>query len=243
MQSASDVLRQTARALLLGAVGVLAACSSAPAGQSKDTGFHASQLIKADMDRVADAHRRQIDASLHALADKLYRRNPREWKKAGLTSHEAAMARLFANPQWNFAELQGKAGTDAILLGLREDYRGDRVLALIAGMGGMLHAAFKGKQEFYLTDDLDPQSLYNAARNLEIADWKLTHAHNAKNEPLLLSNEMAGSQNLSFEREFGRMIGNLDLLSALLADKTQRTVVKVVQSMATAIFLPIAMLK
>ena len=153
------------------------------------------------------------------------------------------MAHLFANPFWDFPELQGKKGTEAILLGLRDDYMGDRVLALIAGMGGMLNTAFNGKNEFFVHDDLNPQMLYNAARNLEIAAWKLANARNAKAEPLLLSNEMGPQANLSFEREFGKMIGSLDLLSVLIADKTNRTVVKIVQSLATAIFLPIAMIK
>jgi hypothetical protein len=56
--------------------------------------------------------------------------------------------------------------------------------------------------------------------------------------PILYSNEMSPVQNLSFEREFGRLIGNLDLLTQTVADKTNRTVVKVVQNIATAVFLP-----
>ena len=46
-------------------------------------------------------------------------------------------------------------------------------------------------------------------------------------------------QNLSFEREFGRLIGSLDLLTQIIADKSSRTVVKVVHNLATAVFLPI----
>ena len=41
------------------------------------------------------------------------------------------------------------------------------------------------------------------------------------------------------EREFGRLIGNLDLLTQTVADKTNRTVVKIVQNIAAAVFLPI----
>ena len=46
-------------------------------------------------------------------------------------------------------------------------------------------------------------------------------------------------KNLSFEREFGKMIGNLDVLSKIIADKTNRLVAKVFQNLATAIFLPV----
>jgi hypothetical protein len=104
-------------------------------------------------------------------------------------------------------------------------------------MGGMLNAAFEEKTEFFLLDELDPQKLYNSARNLEIAAWKLANARDAGGVPLLLSNEMAqGGQpaNLSFEREFGKMIGNLDLLAALLADKGHRIIARVAQNVATA---------
>jgi hypothetical protein len=58
-------------------------------------------------------------------------------------------------------------------------------------------------------------------------------------EPLLLSNEAGPVRNLSFEREFGKVIGSLDVLSKIVAEKNNRTVIKVIQSMATAVFLPI----
>jgi hypothetical protein len=114
------------------------------------------------------------------------------------------------------------------------------VLALIAGLGGMIQTAFNDKTEFYVLDDLDPQNLYNAARNVEIAVWKLSNDRNSLGELFLLSNEAAGPvQNLSFEREFGKLINSLDVLSKIVASKTDRTVTKVVQSLATAVFLPI----
>ncbi|MDP2793282.1 MAG: hypothetical protein Q8O25_04240 [Sulfurisoma sp.] len=212
---------------------VLAGCAASGA-------FEPGQLAKTDIDRVADAHRREVFASLRLVAEKLYRRNPREWKKGGQASMEAALARLF-DPAlaWRLPELEERRGTEAVLLALREDWRGDRVAALVAGLGGMLHGAFNERTEFYVLDDLDPQRLHNSARNLEIAAWKLAHARGADGELLLLANEMAPVQNLSFEREFGKMIGNLDLLSRIVADKTNRAFVKIVQSMATAVFLPV----
>ena len=54
----------------------------------------------------------------------------------------------------------------------------------------MVFISYNGKTELYLTDVLDPQKLYNSARNIEIAAWKLAHAHDARGEPLLLSNEV-----------------------------------------------------
>jgi hypothetical protein len=55
----------------------------------------------------------------------------------------------------------------------------------------------------------------------------------------MLSNHGSHPLNLSFEREFGRMIGNLDLLAKIVSDRTRRVVVRVVQNFATAVFLPV----
>lgn len=221
---------------------LLAGCVSTGTTPRKPVaGFDPNQIAKSDIDRVAEAHQREVFASLKLLAEKLYRRNPREWRKGGQASLEAAVARIFeANHGWVFRELEGRRGTDAIHLAFREDYAGDRVLAFIAGLGGMVMTAFNDKSELFLLDDLDPQALFNAARNVEIAVWKLSNAKTAGGELYLLSNEGAGPvRNLSFEREFGKIIGSLDLLSKIVADKTNRIVAKVFQNLATAIFLPV----
>lgn len=222
----------------------LAACAPAPPAGGPGSGFDPGQLAKTDIDRVADAYRREIFASLRLLAEKLYRRNPREWRKGGAAGLDAALAGLFDPAAgWRFAELEGRYGTDALQLAFRHDFRGDRVRALIGGLGGMIQSAFNDKSEFYLTDDLDPQKLYNSARNVEIAVWRLSQARDGDGGLFLVSNEMAMPQNLSFEREFGKIIGHLDLLSKIVADKTNRTIVKMIQSLATAVFLPVAALR
>lgn len=233
------------RALMSLAVLVLAlaACAPVPSAGGPGSGLDPGQLAKTDIDRVADAYRREIFASLRLLAEKLYRRNPREWRKGGAAGLDAALARLFdPTATWRFAEFEGRYGTDALQLAFRDDYRGDRVLALVVGLGGMIQTAFNDKTEFYVTDDLDPQKLYNSARNVEIAVWRLSQARDGDGDGglFLISNEAAMPQNLSFEREFGKIIGHLDLLSKIVADKTNRTIVKMIQSLATAVFLPVA---
>jgi hypothetical protein len=237
------------RLLLPAAVSatILAACAgpSPGPGPQGTTGFDPAQLAKSDVDRFADEHRREVFASLRLLAEKLYKRNPHEWQKGGQAAGmDAAIGRLF-EPRyaWRLPEFEGRWGTDLVLAGLREDYRGDRVAAFVGGLGGMLDAAFAGKTEFFMFDDLDAQKLYNSARNVEIAAWKLGHARDAEGRLLLLSNEMSPDYNLSFEREFGKMIGNLDLLAKVIADKNHRTIAKAIQSIATAVFLPVAGLK
>lgn len=229
--------------LLLASLAILAACGARGTAPPRPAGtlFHPSQLAKTDIDRVAEAHQREIFLNLRALTEKLYRRNPRELKKSGRASAATGVARIFdGRHEWRFAELRGARGVQAIHLAFREDYQGDRVLAYVAGLASMIQIAFNDKTEFFLLDDLDPQGLYNAARNVEIAVWKLSNARTPNGELFLLSNDGAGPvQNLSFEREFGKVIASLDVLSKVVADKENRTVIKMIQSVTTAAFLPI----
>jgi hypothetical protein len=198
-------------------------------------------IAKTDIDQIAEIHRQAAFGSLRILAEKLYRRNPREWQKnPDHKSMEDALSRLFTpDHHWNFVELGDRRGAEAIHLGLREDWQGDRVLAYIGGLGAMMDDAFDNKKEFFVLDTLNAQKLYNCARNIEIADWKLRQAKTSSGELLLLSNERGPIDNLSFARETGKMIAQFDLLAHIIADKTNRTVIKTVQTVGTYVFLPI----
>jgi hypothetical protein len=123
------------------------------------------------------------------------------------------------------------------LLALKPEYGGDRVFAFGVGLASMVFLAYNGKTEFYLPESLDPQKLYNSARNIEIAAWKLANARDSRGQPLLLSNDMAGDvRNLSFEREFGKMIAYQDVMAQIAAQRTNRIIRRVVQTLATAVF-------
>ena len=222
---------------------LLTACATR-VGQDgqRESHFDPRYLAKTEIDRVLDTHRAELVAGLRRLAEKLYRRNPREWRKAGQPGLDAALVRLFSGTI-DFPELEGRREGAAALYAFDPAYQGDRVLAVMAGLLGMVYAAFEHKQEFFVLDDLNEQKLYNCARNVEIAIWKMSSTRDASGAPLLLSNELDPNQpNLSFEREFGRIIGGLDILSKIVADKHGRTVTRLTQSLATAIFLPVGAL-
>jgi len=203
--------------------------------------FKASDIAKSDIDTAAEAHSQECLASARLLMEKLYRRNPREWRKGHSSSSDAALARAFdPRAEFRFAELGNLRGADAILLALKPEYGGDRVFAFGVGLASMVFLSYNGKTEFYLTDSLDAQKLYNSARNIEIAAWKLANARGANGELLLLSNETAGDvRNLSFERELGKMIAYQDVMARIAAQRTNRIIRRVVQTLATAVFLPI----
>ena len=244
----SPARRRIAGALLL---SPLAACTTpatpptaATTGRRAapgDAPFTANELLKSDIDAVADVHLRESMASARLVMDKLYRRNPRELRKRGTTTAEAAVARAFdPRHQWRFAELSQQRGTAALQVAFRQDFTGDRVFAFGVGLGSMISQAYDDKREFFLTDTLDAQRLYNAARNVEIAAWKLANARDPAGELLLLSNEASPSApNLSFEREFGKLIAYQDTLALIMAQRNNRTIRRFSQGVATAVFLPL----
>ena len=113
----------------------------------------------------------------------------------------------------------------------------------MSGLLGMVYAAFEHNDDFYVLDDLNEQKLYNCARNIEIAIWKMSSTRLGNGDPMLLSNELDPSNpNTSFEREFGRVIGLLELLSKVVADKHGRSITRLTQNLATAVFLPVSAL-
>ena len=229
--------------LLLASIVFSPACATRiDSGGKKESRFDPRYLAKTEIDRVSDTNRAEVMAGLRRIAEKLYKRNPKEWKKAGQPTMEAALDHLFSGTV-DFPELEGRREGAAALFAFGPNYHGDRVLGIMAGLLGMVYAAFENKDDFYLLDDLSEQKLYNCARNVEIAVWKMSSTKNANGESLLLSNELdPNNPNLSFEREFGRVIGLLDFMSKVMADKHGRTITRFTQSMATAIFLPVGAL-
>jgi len=200
-----------------------------------------TQLGKTDFDRMADHEIRENIQSLRSLMIKLYKRNPSELKKSTSEDAEKMVNWVFnGNHNWNFEAINNIQGNDAIYLAFNEDYKGDRVLPFIVGIYTMLIKAHGGKKEFYLFDSIDPQLLYNASRNVEIAAWKLSNTKDASGRLFLVANEINEKENnLSFEREFGKIIGRTDFIAFTLSEKMERSITRVIQNLATGILIPI----
>ena len=233
--------------LVLTLCGLVCACSTNTPIEGKpipERGDRSSanQLAKNDFDRMADVELQENTRSLKNLMLKLYKRNPNQLAKSTTDNAEKMVDWVFESElqhHWQFKEIDNKQGTEAIFLAFDANYQGDRVLPFIVGIQTMLIKAHGNKKEFYLTDNIEPQRIYNVARNIEIAAWKLSTARDANGKLYLISNELSDKDhNLSFEREFGKMIGRTDLYAIALAEKSQRFISRVVQSIATAVFLP-----
>ena len=100
---------------------------------------------------------------------------------------------------------------------------------------------YNHKTEFYILSRVDAQKLYNSARNIEAVIWKLSNARNKNGELVLVSNsaDPQDVNNLSFEREFGKIIGIQDVLARSVENKSIRSIRSGIVNLALMIFLPI----
>lgn len=224
----------------------LAACGAPPIqrrdGTSSTRAFSMKELAKSNVDTVIEIHQQEILAILKTLTLKLYRRNPNEWRKAGHASAEAATATLFEPlSHWEISPQKELPWENALHNPWRPDFAGDRVHALMSGLLVMHMAAFNHQTEFYLLSEIDAQKLYNAARNTEAVVWKLSSARAPEGVPILVSNSINPGEaaNLSFEREFGKLIGIEDTLAKIIEDKSNRAIRFGVVNLASMVFLPI----
>ncbi|RYF68858.1 MAG: hypothetical protein EOO29_34410 [Comamonadaceae bacterium] len=229
------------------AAAALAGCGT-PAhtsrGEVQAAAVAPTELAQSDVNRMATLGMRANLDGLYLLMDKLYRRNPAEWRK-GQTPGQLP-GRILAGQRVRTAieqreawpPLQGRQDIAALALALSPEFTGDRVAAVIYATADMIVTAHGGKTEFFLIDSLDAQHLYNAARNVESAVWLIAQRRDAAGRPLLLADEItADARNLSFEREFGKVIARLDLLAGVVAEKYRRAAISYVQGLMGGTFL------
>lgn len=232
-------------ALLLSGLFLLPGCAGQAIqrkdGQQSSRTFSLSNLAKTDVDMVSEMTQREVLAGLQRLTIKLYRRNPQEYRKNSHASPEVAAGHIFDQvPRWRQSGFDQFDWRESLRLAFAEDNPGDRVHALMAALTVMTMASYDHRTEFFMTDELSPQSLYNSARNIEAVVWKLSNARTSAGLPFLLSNGREGEiENLSFEREFGKLIGQQDLLALILEDKSNRAINRVIQNVASFILLPV----
>ena len=221
----------------------LFSCSSSTLEKKNSTQYDKgsiNQFGKSDFDRMADYEIRENIESLKILMIKFYKKNPNQLKKSTSDNAEKMTNWVFnGDHNWKFNRINNAQGVEALNQVFDANFEGDRVLSLIAGLYTMLIKAHGDKKEFYIFDSLDPQKIYNASRNFEIIVWKLSSKKDSEGRPYLLSNSINSSEaNLSFEREFGKIIGRTDYFAFILSEKTERAVTRAIQSFTTGIFLP-----
>lgn len=192
---------------------------------------------------VIDEHLVQTNKHAISLMTKLYKRNPKELKKAPPgTTVEKRIKQLFGFPrQIQFNELNDKYANSALVNAFSNDFKGDRVFSFMAGIAGTLHSSYNFKEEFFMLDTINEQRIYNSARNLETASWLLNNKRDLNGELYIISNSLTTNSvnNLSFERTFGKLIASQDILAEIIANRNNRTINKVLHGFASTTLLPI----
>jgi hypothetical protein len=203
-------------------------------------GYEIKNLAKSEIDLVTDEFIRETRSLVRELMVKLYGRNPDQLQRGSVRSLERRLHQLSDNPgSLAFKELGNAQEIAALELVFDEGFTGDRVFALIVGLGGMLRRAYGYNSESYMFDSLDSALLETSARNIEILVWRLKNNRRSDGRPFIISSEYRGSiDNLSFERLFGKLIALQDMMARIAGDADDRRVTKAVHT-ATSVFIPL----
>jgi hypothetical protein len=203
-------------------------------------GYEIKNLAKSDIDLVADEFIQETRSAVRELVVKLYKRNPVQLKKNPGMTIEGRLAQLRVHRnELNFVELGGKQGIEAMLMAFDPDFTGDRVFALVVGLGSMLREAYSYKSEMFLTDQLDARVLLVSARNVEVLLWRLKNTRKPDGEHYIITHEYDGLvDNLSFERLFGKIIILQEMMARIAGDADDRTVTGAVHAMSK-VFIPL----
>lgn len=203
-------------------------------------GYEIKNLAKSDIDLVADEFIQETRSAVGELVVKLYKRNPVQLQKNPGMTIEGRLAQLRVHRnELNFVELGGKQGIEAMLMAFDPDFTGDRVFALVVGLGSMLREAYSYKSEMFLTDQLDAKVLLVSARNVEVLLWRLKNTRKPDGEHYIITHEYHGViDNLSFERLFGKIIILQEMMARIAGDSDDRTVTGAVHAMSK-VFIPL----
>jgi hypothetical protein len=202
-------------------------------------GYEMRNLAKTDIDLVADEFIEESRNEVRELLVKLYKRNPDQLAvNPGMTVEGRLAQFRVAQGRLDFPELDGLQGIDAMNLTFDPEFRGDRVFALVVGLGSMLRQAYGFKPEMFIHDRLNGAALLTSARNVEILLWKLKHTRKPNGEPYLVTYEYRGViDNLSFERLFGKLIVLQEMMARIAGDRGDRAVTRSVHAVSS-VFLP-----
>ena len=202
--------------------------------------YEIKNLAKSDIDLVADEFIAETRSAVRELVVKLYKRNPDQLHKIPGLTVEGRLAQLKVHRhELDFPELKGKQGIDAMNLAFDPAFRGDRVFALIVGLGSMLRIAYSYKPEMFIHESLDSKVLLASARNVEVLLWKLKNTRKPNGEHYLITYEYQGVvDNLSFERLFGKIIMLQEMMARIAGDSDDRAVTGAVRAVSK-VFIPL----
>ena len=203
-------------------------------------GYELKNLAKSDIDLVADRFIVKTRDDVLELVVMLYNRNPNQLAKIPGMTIEGRLAQLKVRRyKLQFAELEYKQDIDAMNLAFDANYRGDRVFALIVGLGSMLRQAYAYQPEMFFTDQLEAEVLLTSARNVEMLWWKLKNMRKPNGHHFIVTYEDRGVvDDLSFERLFGEIVVLQEIMAEIVDDSSDRAVTGAVHAVSK-VFIPL----
>ena len=222
-------------------IAPLAFCVGSILLLSSCAGYEVKNLAKSDFAMVADDFILETRHLVRELMVKLYKRNPVQLHKSeGVTIGTRLNQLRRQRQQLIFEELGGRQNIDALEMTFDESFEGDRIFALIVGLGGMLRQAYGYNDEMFMFEKLSGEALVTSARNIEILIWRLKHDRKENGELFLITSETNGViDNLSFERLFGKLIMLQDMMARIADDSSNRTVTGAVHGVISTVFIPL----
>ncbi|MDE0950639.1 MAG: hypothetical protein OSA45_05175 [Halioglobus sp.] len=203
-------------------------------------GYEIKNLMKTDIDLVTDEFIIKTRGDVRELVIKLYKRNPDQLRKIPGMTVEGRLAQLRVHRyQLEFPELDGKQDVAAMNLAFDPNFHGDRVFALVVGLGSMLREAYGYQPEMFLPDQLSSEVLLASARNVEVLLWKLKNTLKPDGHHYIITHEYQGVvDNLSFERLFGEIIVLQEMMAQIADDSGDRAVTSAVHAISK-VFIPL----
>jgi hypothetical protein len=203
-------------------------------------GYELKNLAKSDVDLVSDQFITKTRDDVLELVVMLYKRNPEQLAKIPGMTIEGRLAQLTVRRyKLQFAELKYKQDIDAMNLAFDPDYRGDRVFALIVGLGSMLRQAYAYQPEMFFTDQLEAEVLLTSARNVEMLWWKLKNVRKPNGQHYIVTYEDRGVvDDLSFERLFGEIVVLQEMMAEIVGDSSDRAVTGALHAVSK-VFIPL----
>lgn len=204
------------------------------------SGYELKNLAKSDTDLVTDQFIDKTRSDILDLLVLFYQRNPDQLQKIPGMTVEGRLAQLRVHRyKLQFAELDYKQDINALNLAFDPHFTGDRVFALIVGLGSMVRQAYQYQPEMFLPDELDAQVLRTSAYNVQELVRKLKSTRKPNGEHLIISYENRGVvDNLEFERLFSEIIVLQEMMADIVGDSDNRTVTGTVRAVSS-VFIPL----
>jgi len=204
------------------------------------SGYELKNLAKSDTDLVTDQFIDKTRSDILELLVLFYERNPDQLRKIPGMTVEGRLAQLRVHRyKLQFAELDYKQDIDALNLAFDPNFKGDRVFALIVGLGSMVRQAYQYQPEIFLPDELDAKVLLTSAYNVEELLRKLKTTRKPDGEHLIITYQQQGVvDNMAFERLFSEIIVLQEMMADIVSDADNRTVTGTVRAVSS-VFIPL----